>query len=105
MIDIQVMSIVGTRPEAIKMAPVIQELARTKGVTATVCATGQHRQMLDPVLSLFDIKPDFDLDVMRPGQDLTDVTCGVLTGLREVLKKTRPDLLLVQGDTSTAMTA
>ncbi|MEO6379975.1 MAG: UDP-N-acetylglucosamine 2-epimerase (non-hydrolyzing) [Caulobacteraceae bacterium] len=105
MIDIQVMSIVGTRPEAIKMAPVIQELARTKGVTATVCATGQHRQMLDPVLSLFNIKPDFDLDVMRPGQDLTDVTCGVLTGLRDVLKATRPNLLLVQGDTSTAMTA
>jgi len=105
MAKIKVMSVVGTRPEAIKMAPVIQELARTGGIVANVCSTGQHREMLDQVLQLFNLKPEFDLGIMRQGQDLSDVTCAVLTGMRGVLKSERPDFLLVQGDTTTAMAA
>jgi UDP-N-acetylglucosamine 2-epimerase (non-hydrolysing) len=98
----KILSIFGTRPEAIKMAPVVRRLASTPGVISRVCVTAQHRQMLDQVLELFAIKPDYDLDLMRPGQDLTDLTCRVLTGLKGVLAEERPDAVLVQGDTTTA---
>jgi UDP-N-acetylglucosamine 2-epimerase (non-hydrolysing) len=103
---LKVLSIFGTRPEAIKMAPVIKELERQSGIfKSLVCVTAQHRQMLDQVLNLFEIKPDYDLDIMRPGQDLFDITCNVLQGLRGVLETERPDLVLVHGDTSTTMAA
>ncbi len=97
----RVMVLFGTRPEAIKLAPVIRELARRSGRLETrVVVTAQHRQMLDQVLALFHLRPDHDLDVMRPGQDLFDVTARVLTGLKGILEQERPDLLLVQGDTT-----
>jgi UDP-N-acetylglucosamine 2-epimerase (non-hydrolysing) len=102
----KILTIFGTRPEAIKMAPVIKALERqTKHFTSRVCVTAQHRQMLDQVLNLFQIKPDYDLDIMRPGQNLFDVTCNVLQGLKPVLEKDRPDLVLVHGDTTTTMAA
>lgn len=91
----------GTRPEAIKMAPLALALAADPRFDARICVTAQHRQMLDQVLSLFGLVPDFDLDLMTPGQDLTDVTCGVLSGMRGVLDAFRPDLVLVHGDTAT----
>ena len=97
----KVLSVFGTRPEAIKMAPVVERLKQTKGIQSYVCVTAQHRQMLDQVLDLFKIRPDYDLNLMRPGQDLTDITTGVLTGLRPILKKLNPDLILAQGDTTT----
>ena len=87
------------------MAPVVQRLAQTRGVVARVCVTGQHRQMLDQVLELFHIRPDHDLEVMRPGQDLTGVTAAVLDGMRSVLEEERPDRILVHGDTTTTFTA
>lgn len=103
---ITVLSIFGTRPEAIKMAPVIKELARHPDhFSSLVCVTAQHRQMLDQVLELFAIKPDFDLDIMTPGQDLFDVTRGVLQGLKSVIEKVQPDIVLVHGDTTTTMAA
>jgi UDP-N-acetylglucosamine 2-epimerase (non-hydrolysing) len=103
---LHVLSVFGTRPEAIKMAPVVRKLAcLPDSFSSTVCITAQHRQMLDPVLSLFDIRPEYDLDIMKPGQDLFDVTCNVLQGIREVLGKERPDVVLVQGDTTTTMAA
>ena len=103
---LKVLSIFGTRPEAIKMAPVIRELMRHPDrFTSRVCVTAQHRQMLDQVLNLFEIRPDYDLDIMRPGQDLYDVTTGVLLGLKPVLAAERPDMVLVHGDTTTTMTA
>jgi UDP-N-acetylglucosamine 2-epimerase (non-hydrolysing) len=102
----KVLAVFGTRPEAIKMAPVVQELARhPESFLARVCVTAQHREMLDQVLGLFGIAPDYDLDIMRPGQDLFDVTCSVLSGLRRVLTEERPDLVLVHGDTTTTMAA
>jgi UDP-N-acetylglucosamine 2-epimerase (non-hydrolysing) len=102
----KVLFIFGTRPEAIKMAPVIKELQKHPGHFAvSVCVTAQHRQMLDQVLELFEIVPDFDLDIMKPGQSLTDVTCNVLKGLAPVLEKSKPDLVLVHGDTTTTMAA
>ena len=101
----RILSVFGTRPEAIKMAPVVEQLQRAKGITARVCVTAQHRQMLDQVLELFAIKPDYDLDLMKPGQDLTGITTGVLTGLREVLREFKPDRILVQGDTTTVLAA
>lgn len=102
----KVLSIFGTRPEAIKMAPVIKELEkRPDCFRSVVCVTAQHRQMLDQVLELFEIRPDYDLDIMKPGQDLFDVTCNVLTGLKPVLEKERPDIVLVHGDTTTTMAA
>jgi UDP-N-acetylglucosamine 2-epimerase (non-hydrolysing) len=101
----RVLSVFGTRPEAIKMAPVVLALAAADDIDARVCVTGQHRQMLDQVLGLFDIKPDYDLDVMLQGQDLFDVTARSLLGLRNVLRKDRPDLVLVQGDTTTCFAA
>lgn len=102
----RILLIFGTRPEAIKMAPVIKELQKHQDrFIVQVCVTAQHRQMLDQVLELFNIQPDFDLDVMKPGQDLFDVTCNVLQGLKPVLESVRPDLVLVHGDTTTTMAA
>lgn len=92
----------GTRPEAIKMAPLFHSLKENKNFDTLVCVTGQHRSMLDQVLSLFEITPDFDLNIMKSGQDLFDVTTAVLQGLKDVLSKTEPDLVLVHGDTTTA---
>jgi UDP-N-acetylglucosamine 2-epimerase (non-hydrolysing) len=100
------MSIFGTRPEAIKIAPVIKELERHPAeFQSFVCVTAQHRQMLDQVLDIFGIKPDYDLDIMKPGQDLFDITCKVLRGLKPVLEEARPDIVLVHGDTTTTMAA
>jgi len=96
----------GTRPEAIKMAPVIKELQKyPEQFTVQVCVTAQHRQMLDQVLELFKIVPDFDLNIMKPGQNLIDVTCNVLHGLVSILDEFRPDVVLVHGDTTTTMAA
>lgn len=101
-----VLSIFGTRPEAIKMAPVVRELQRRPDrFRSLVCVTAQHRQMLDQVLDLFDLRPDFDLDIMKPGQDLYDVTANVLLGMRNVLREVTPDIILVHGDTTTTMAA
>jgi len=97
----KVLVVFGTRPEAIKMAPVILELK--KFIDIRVCVTAQHREMLDQVLDLFGISPDYDLDIMKPGQDLFDVTVRVLEGMREVLIKESPDIVLVHGDTTTTM--
>ncbi len=100
------MLVFGTRPEAIKMAPLVKEFQKnTNEFAVEVCVTAQHRQMLDQVLSLFEIKPDYDLDIMKPGQDLYDVTARVLTGMRDVLKESRPDVVLVHGDTTTSSAA
>lgn len=99
------LSVFGTRPEAIKMAPLVRALQQTEGVTSRVCVTGQHREMLDQVLELFDIHPDHDLDLMRQGQDLGGVLSGVITGLAPVLKDMRPDIVLVHGDTATTLGA
>ncbi|SPB14043.1 UDP-N-acetylglucosamine 2-epimerase [Caballeronia novacaledonica] len=93
----------GTRPEAIKMAPLVKRLAREAGIEYRVCVTGQHREMLDQVLALFDIRPDFDLNIMKRGQDLYDVTAAILSGMRDVLSTYRPDMVLVHGDTTTTM--
>lgn len=101
----RVLSVFGTRPEAIKMAPVIKALAADTGFDARVCVTAQHRQMLDQVLDLFSIEPDFDLDLMKPGQDLTDVTSNVLLGMRRVFQEWLPDIILVHGDTTTTLAA
>lgn len=97
------MLVFGTRPEAIKMAPLVKAFQRQPMQFKTVvCVTGQHRQMLDQVLDIFDIVPDYDLNIMQPGQDLYDVTARVLVGMREVLARTKPDLVLVHGDTTTS---
>ena len=97
------MLVFGTRPEAIKMCPLVLEFRKyPEDFETVVCVTGQHREMLDQVLHIFDVKPDFDLNIMKQGQDLTDVTCRVLTGLRDVFKKCRPDLVLIHGDTTTS---
>jgi UDP-N-acetylglucosamine 2-epimerase (non-hydrolysing) len=102
----KVLCVFGTRPEAIKMAPVVAALRkRPETFDTTVCVTAQHREMLDSVLELFRITPDSDLDIMAPDQSLTDVTCHVLRGLAPVLSEVRPDVLLVQGDTTTTMAA
>lgn len=101
----KVLTVFGTRPEAIKMAPVVNALKLTNDIEAHVCVTAQHRQMLDQVLDLFEIKPHHDLNIMKPGQDLTDITSNILLGMRAVLKKTRYDMLLVHGDTTTTMAA
>lgn len=98
-----VMLIFGTRPEAIKMCPLVKEFQKhTDEFKTVVCVTGQHREMLDQVLTIFDVKPDFDLNIMKQGQDLTDVTARVLTGLRDVFKECKPDVVLVHGDTTTS---
>ena len=101
----KVLIVFGTRPEAIKMAPVVKAFQSDNRFDTRVCVTAQHREMLDQVLDLFEITPDYDLNIMKAGQDLTDVTCAVLTGLREVLKEFQPDRILVHGDTSTTMSA
>lgn len=98
---IKVMSIFGTRPEAIKMAPLVKELEKRENIESIVCVTAQHREMLDQVLETFDIKPDYDLNIMKQGQTLGDVTTRALTGLKEVIKEARPDIVLVHGDTTT----
>lgn len=98
---IKVMSIFGTRPEAIKMAPLIKELERRKEIENIVCVTAQHRQMLDQVLQTFDIKPDYDLNIMKSGQTLSEITSKVLLGLESVIKKEKPNIILVHGDTTT----
>ena len=99
----KIISVFGTRPEAIKMAPVIKTLRQEPRIESLVCVTGQHREMLDQVLTLFDIIPDFDLNIMKPGQDLFDVTCNVLQGLKSILSTEKPDIILVHGDTTTTM--
>ena len=102
----KVMLVFGTRPEAIKMAPLVKKFQRCpQSFKATVCVTGQHRQMLDQVLGLFEIEPEYDLDIMKQGQDLYDVTSRVLLGMRDVLKDAKPDVVLVHGDTTTSTAA
>jgi len=101
----KVLSVFGTRPEAIKMAPLVKLLKKTEGIKSIVCVTAQHREMLDQVLTQFHIKPDYDLNLMKPGQTLSSITGGVLDGLTEVLKESNPDLVLVHGDTTTSMAA
>ena len=99
----RIMLVFGTRPEAIKMAPLVKEFEKHPDEFDTiVCVTGQHREMLDQVLKIFDIKPNYDLNIMKQGQDLYDVTCSVLTGMRDVLKEVQPDVVLVHGDTTTS---
>lgn len=99
----KIMLVFGTRPEAIKMCPLVKEFQKRQTEFETiVCVTGQHREMLDQVLKIFDVKPDYDLNIMKQGQDLTDVTARVLTGLRDVFKECRPDVVLVHGDTTTS---
>ena len=101
-----VMLVFGTRPEAIKMCPLVKEFQKcTTEFKTVVCVTGQHREMLDQVLAIFDIKPDYDLNIMKQGQDLYDVTARVLTGMRDVFKECMPDLVLVHGDTTTSTAA
>jgi UDP-N-acetylglucosamine 2-epimerase (non-hydrolysing) len=102
---LKVLSIFGTRPEAVKMAPVVQKLAVTPSVEPLVCVTAQHREMLDQVLNLFNLKIDFDLDLMRPDQTLAQLTSAVFTQLDPVLQQVNPDWILVQGDTTTVMAA
>ena len=98
---IKVMSIFGTRPEAIKMAPLVKELEKREETESIVCVTAQHREMLDQVLETFDIKPDYDLNIMKQGQTLGEITTRALTGLEEVIKECKPDIVLVHGDTTT----
>ncbi len=97
----KVLLVFGTRPEAIKMAPLVKAFERDSDIESKVCVTAQHREMLDQVLDMFDIKPDYDLNIMKPGQDLFDVTSNVLLGMKEVLNDFNPDLVLVHGDTTT----
>lgn len=101
----KILTVFGTRPEAIKMAPVVKALAADSFFETKVCVTAQHREMLDQVLEIFDIQPDFDLNLMKPGQDLTDITSNVLLGMREVYKQWKPDMILVHGDTTTTLAA
>ena len=101
-----VMLVFGTRPEAIKMCPLVKEFQKHDNEFETiVCVTGQHREMLDQVLTIFDVKPDYDLNIMKQGQDLYDVTARVLTGMRDVFKECKPDVVLVHGDTTTSTAA
>jgi UDP-N-acetylglucosamine 2-epimerase (non-hydrolysing) len=100
----KILTVFGTRPEAIKMAPVVKALQNSQEFSVSICVTAQHRDMLDQVLDLFEIKPDYDLNIMLPGQDLFDVTSNVLLGMKKVLLEAKPDLVLVHGDTTTSMT-
>lgn len=102
---LRVLTVFGTRPEAIKMASVVLGLEKAEGIESLVCVTAQHRQMLDQVLDLFEIKPDYDLNIMKHGQDLYDVTSSALLGMRDVLRECKPDLVLVHGDTTTCFSA
>ena len=102
----KIMLVFGTRPEAIKMAPLVKEFQKhPESFETVVCVTGQHREMLDQVLDIFDITPDYDLNIMKQGQDLYDVTSRVLTGMRDILKESKPDVVLVHGDTTTSTSA
>lgn len=102
----KVLLVFGTRPEAIKMAPLVKEFQNdTRNFVTEVCVTGQHRQMLDQVLGLFEISPEYDLNIMKQGQDLYDITARVLTGMRDILKQSKPDIVLVHGDTTTSTAA
>lgn len=101
----KVLVVFGTRPEAIKMAPLVKMLDSSEQFESKVCVTAQHREMLDQVLELFEITPDYDLDLMKPGQDLTGVTCGILKGLQDILKEFNPEYVLVHGDTATTLSA
>lgn len=99
----KVMLVFGTRPEAIKTCPLVKEFQKNKSEFETiVCVTGQHREMLDQMLKIFEVKPDYDLNIMKEGQDLYDVTAKVLTGMRDVFKECKPDVVLVHGDTTTS---
>ena len=98
----KVMCVFGTRPEAIKMCPLVNELKSRKNIETVVCVTGQHKEMLRQVLDIFKVTPEYDLGIMKKGQDLFDITTAVLTSIKEVLAKEKPDLVLVHGDTSTA---
>jgi UDP-N-acetylglucosamine 2-epimerase (non-hydrolysing) len=102
---VKVLTVFGTRPEAIKMAPLVDALARDAFFDARVCVTAQHREMLDQVLNLFSIQPDYDLDIMKPGQGLTEITCRILEGLKPILESFKPDIVLVHGDTTTTFAA
>ena len=103
---VKVMLVFGTRPEAIKMCPLVKEFQKHNDAFQTiVCVTGQHREMLDQVLNIFEVKPDYDLNIMKQGQDLYDVTARVLTGMRDVFKECKPDVVLVHGDTTTSTAA
>lgn len=97
----KIMTVFGTRPEGVKMAPIIKEIQKRKDIEQVVCITAQHRQMLDQVINLFEVKPDYDLDIFKAGQSLTDITTNSLKGLEDVIKEEKPDILLVQGDTTT----
>ena len=101
----KVLTVFGTRPEAIKMAPLVHALAKDPHFEAKVCVTAQHREMLDQVLKLFSIAPEYDLNIMQPGQGLTEITCRILEGLKPVLESFKPDVVLVHGDTTTTMAA
>ncbi|TDB63474.1 non-hydrolyzing UDP-N-acetylglucosamine 2-epimerase [Arundinibacter roseus] len=101
----KILTVIGTRPEAIKMAPLIRLLNQTPEFEHKLCSTGQHRQMLAQVMDFFEIEADFDLDIMQPGQDLTDITCRILQGMRQVLADFQPDWVLVHGDTTTCLAA
>lgn len=101
----KVMSIFGTRPEAIKMAPLVKELEQRPNIESIVCLTAQHRDMLDQVIEIFKIKPDYDLNIMKPNQTLSGITTEVITGIDDIIKKEKPDVALVHGDTTTAMAA
>ena len=97
----KIMTVFGTRPEAIKICPLILEMKKREGLEVVVCVTAQHRQMLDQVLRVFDIVPDYDLNIMKEQQDLFDITVNVLSSIKAVLEKERPDTVLVHGDTTT----
>ena len=97
----KIMCVFGTRPEAIKICPLVNELKKRRGLEVVVCVTAQHRQMLDQVLATFGVVPDYDLNIMKDRQTLFDITTNILNGIREVLEKERPDVVLVHGDTST----
>ena len=102
----KILLVFGTRPEAIKMAPLVKALQKeTDSFSTKVCVTGQHREMLDQVLKIFDIHPDYDLNIMKQGQDLFDITARVLLGMRQVIDECQPDVVLVHGDTTTSTAA
>ena len=101
----KILLVFGTRPEAVKMCPLVQELRARREIKTVVCVTGQHREMLDQILATFSVVPDYDLSVMKDSQTLFDVTAGVLGGLKDVLEAEKPDIVLVQGDTTTAFAA
>ena len=101
----RVLLVFGTRPEAIKMAPLVKELKSRGCLKTSVCVTGQHREMLDQVMECFDIVPDYDLSIMKKGQDLYDITSGVLLSIKKVYEEEKPDVVLVHGDTTTTFAA